>query len=637
MRKAAAFVLIFALMSGLCACGGGSGTSAEAPEQFVEGGAYALKRLELTGSAMQLVSDGERAYVLTSGYHLYALTDGEAVELDFNLSERLPCRMAADAAGLKLVTCDEGGENYELLTLDADGGVSEVQALPGLLSCVGLACLDGAAYVYDYTAGLLCVFGGDGGRQAGIGLDGATVTGLAAGPGGLFAALRASDGTETLSRLEDGVLAGGQAISGSIWPSQRFDCLLSDKLGLYGRTGGSCEPLVIWVECGLSFSELSALAELGDGFALINADVLYLLEPADASDIPARRELGVYCLDPGMDDFLDLILSELNLTEPNIFARTLHDGEADGQARLSALSTLLASGKGPDLVCFGSLDPSAYTGSGWFLDIYGLIDADPDFDRDELVAAAAYETDTGLFAIPTAFGVSTLLGRESRFEGRYALDATVSDELEAEQMLYQGGLKSLIASALAAQLIKGELPGQERLTALLELSAASENRAEYLPLPESLGKDRVLLEYQYLYSANTFAECEAAAGCGLWPAGIPTFDGSCGSLASSLLCWGACTDGGWELLKALLRLPGANLFNEAFMYRPLFEQQLEQSKADERQREIFRGLVESLRLADYSSGELRSIVQEEMGAGAAPEQTARTMLDRASLLIAERG
>ncbi len=92
-----------------------------------------------------------------------------------------------------------------------------------------------------------------------------------------------------------------------------------------------------------------------------------------------------------------------------------------------------------------------------------------------------------------------------------------------------------------------------------------------------------------------------------------------------------------ERLTALLRLPGSNLFNEAFMYRPLFEQQLEQSKADERQREIFRGLVESLRLADYSSGELRSIVQEEMGAGAAPEQTARTILDRASLLIAERG
>lgn len=223
MRKAAAFILIFALMSGLCACGGGSGPSAEAPERLGEGGVYALKRLELPGIAMQLASDGERAYVLTSGCHLYALTRGEAVELDFDLSERLPCRMAMDGAGLKLV---------------------------------------------------------------------------------------------------------------------------------------------IWDECGLSFSGLTALAELGDGFALINADVLYLLEPADAGDIPARRELGVYCLDPGMDDFLDLILSELNLTEPNIFARTLHDGETDGQARLGALSALLASGKGPDLVCFGGLDPSAYTGSG---------------------------------------------------------------------------------------------------------------------------------------------------------------------------------------------------------------------------------------------------------------------------------
>ena len=92
-----------------------------------------------------------------------------------------------------------------------------------------------------------------------------------------------------------------------------------------------------------------------------------------------------------------------------------------------------------------------------------------------------------------------------------------------------------------------------------------------------------------------------------------------------------------ERLTALLRLPGSNLFRETFMYRPLFEQQLEQSKADERQREIFRGLVEILRLADHSSSELRAIIQEELSAGAPPEQAARAILDRASLLIAERG
>lgn len=73
----------------------------------------------------------------------------------------------------------------------------------------------------------------------------------------------------------------------------------------------------------------------------------------------------------------------------------MHDAEADAQARLRTLAELFASGAGPELVSFGGMNPVSVTGSGWFCDIYELIDADAEFDRSDLVAAAAYERDGG--------------------------------------------------------------------------------------------------------------------------------------------------------------------------------------------------------------------------------------------------
>ena len=176
---------------------------------------------------------------------------------------------------------------------------------------------------------------------------------------------------------------------------------------------------------------------------------------------------------------------------------------------------------------------------------------------------------------------------------------------------------------------------------------------EYLGPSAAFGEDREMLGYMYLNSARTIAETERQAGCELWPVGMPTADGSCGSLAKAWLSFGVCASeaengDGWALLKALLTQPEANLYGETCMYRPLFEQQLEQSAVPEneaqtgtteRQRGMFAALVGELRLAEFITDPVKDIVGEEgsslLSGDRSPEQAAALISERTALLLSE--
>ena len=92
-----------------------------------------------------------------------------------------------------------------------------------------------------------------------------------------------------------------------------------------------------------------------------------------------------------------------------------------------------------------------------------------------VVAPGPYELGGALYSLPAAFGISTMLGRESRFGQYYSLYAPdiidLDSKISPDQVLSRDELYSLICTTLAAQLRLGELPEAESLTALIELAA----------------------------------------------------------------------------------------------------------------------------------------------------------------------
>ena len=663
MKRTASLLLALALMLSLAACGQ-SVQTVIAPGTADggwtgRGGPFTLRRVELSGEALQLTGGGDAAYVLASdgGFRLLCLEGGETRELAYTAADGSPSRIAGDESGVWLALCDAQGEDYRLVHYPRDGSAPNASVGIDVLNCVELEYSGGEFYIYDYNAGLLRVLDADGAETAQFDLSKRTVTGLAATDGGVYVGLAAGDGERTLAFCSEGGLSDERQLAFSVRRSGGEGCLLTDDEGLWRLSGGEPEPVAIWSECGITLADLTALVPLGEGYALINGGGLYLLEPTEPGDIVPRREVSVYSLDPATDSTLDEVLGLINAAEPGLYAYTVHDADADAQARLRTLAERFASGEGPELVSFGGMNPLSVTGSGWFCDIYELIDADAEFERSDLVAAAAYERDGRLYAIPAAFGVSTLLGRESRFGQRFGLNAgdvvDLGQHIAAGQILSRGGLAGNAFTALSAQLSRGdELDGDE-LTTLLSLAAEPVEKTEYLGPSAAFGEDREMLGYMYLYNARTLAETELQAGCELWPVGMPTADGSCGSLAKAWLTFGVCASeaengDGWALLKALLTQPDANLYGETYMYRPLFEQQLEQSAVPEneaqaatteRQRDMFAALVGELRLAEFISDPVKDIVSEEgsalLSGDWTAEEAAALITERTALLLSE--
>lgn len=481
MKRTVSLLLALALMLGLTACGSAGETviapGAEDGGWTGRGGPFALRKVELSGEALQLTGGGDAAYVLTSdgGFRLLCLEGGETRELAYTSADDSPSRMAGDESGVWLVLCDALGEDYRLVHYPRDGSAPDASADIDILNCVELEYSAGEFYIYDYNAGLLRVLGADGSETAQIDPGKRTVTGLAATDGGVYVGLAAEDGERTLALCTEAGLSDERQLAFSVHRSGGEGCLLTDDEGLWRFPGDEPEPVAIWSECGITLADLTALVPLGEGYALINGGALYLLEPAEPGDIVPRREVSVYSLDPATDSMLDGVLARINTAEPGLYAYTVHDAEADAQARLRTLAELFASGAGPELVSFGGMNPVSVTGSGWFCDIYELIDADAEFDRSDLVAAAAYERDGRLYAIPAAFGVSTLLGRESRFGQRFGLNAgdvaDLGQHIAAGQILSRGGLAGNVFTALSAQLSRGDELSTEELTKLLSLAA----------------------------------------------------------------------------------------------------------------------------------------------------------------------
>lgn len=584
MKKLISWLLLCALLLSLAACGSGGQVVAPTSDSGDWGGRgqpFALKSVELPGQALGLAACGDALCVLVQGEAraLYSVEDGQLVQLGYSEADGAAGRMTADESGVWLTLIGAEGSELRLAHYPLDGGSADAYIEPDVQDCTRLAYGGGLIWLYDSALGRLLALKPDGTESLRLELD-EPVYSLTPIENGTMAQSR-----ETLLRCTANGVADAGACSGSIWSSDDGGWLETDADGLWHSTEAGREAVAIWAECGISLSDITALTPLDGSYALISGDALWLLEPAAPEDIEPRREVSVYCLDPGADDILGPVLAAVNAAEPALYAYTLHDPDADMETRTSTLAALYASGEGPELICLGGIDPLDYIGSGWFADIYDLMESQGGISRDELVAPGPYELGGALYSLPAAFGISTMLGRESRFGQYYSLYAPdiidLDSKISPDQVLSRDELYSLICTTLAARLRLGELPEAESLTALLELAAEPRKTSEYIPPEETFGADMVMLGYQYLYNARSLAEAKAAAGCELWPVGAPTADGACGSAARTLISWAvsaayAENGDGWALLQALLRLPEANVFAETPMYRPLFEAQLQE-------------------------------------------------------------
>jgi len=227
----------------------------------------------------------------------------------------------------------------------------------------------------------------------------------------------------------------GIELPGNFWQifsgNDDFDILFVESGNLYGFSIGSEEPefLLNWIDSDVLTGGNEVVSLLSDGRVLTATEQwgrrhtdtplieVVLLTRTPSADLPERTILTLATL--WMNPDLQNSVVEFNRTSTTHRIRVTDysqfNTDEDWTAGLTRLSTEIIAGRVPDILSVSELPLRQYVARGLLVDLYELIDADPELSRNSFVDGAfeAAEMDGGLFQIFPSFSVHTILGHPS--------------------------------------------------------------------------------------------------------------------------------------------------------------------------------------------------------------------------------
>ena len=212
----------------------------------------------------------------------------------------------------------------------------------------------------------------------------------------------------------------------NVYPgNDEFSFLFSDGTSLYGIEAESGDDVLLlnWIESDISTDGLGNISVLPDGRIMVTSQQwndegtrheIISLSKTPYSELPEREvlTLAAFYLDWNIRN----TIVEFNRTSDTYRIQVTDysefNTEDDRNAGLTRLSTEIISGNIPDLLDVSSLPFSQYVSKDMLVDLYPLIDADPDFDRSDFLESVlrATEVNGGLYRLFPHFSIGTMIG-----------------------------------------------------------------------------------------------------------------------------------------------------------------------------------------------------------------------------------
>ena len=210
--------------------------------------------------------------------------------------------------------------------------------------------------------------------------------------------------------------------------NDEFSLIFSDNIGLYGMEAASGETvkLLNWIDSDMSQDGLRSLSILPDGRLLVmsqtwgndgpNNEIIYLTK-TPYSELPERIVLTLATI--YLDSSVRSDIVRFNRTSTTHRIRVIDysefNTEDDWQAGLTRLSTEIIAGNVPDILDVRNIPFRQYAAKGLLLDLYTLIDSDPDFNRSDFMESAfrAAEINDSLYQIFPSFYIISMVGHPS--------------------------------------------------------------------------------------------------------------------------------------------------------------------------------------------------------------------------------
>ena len=220
-----------------------------------------------------------------------------------------------------------------------------------------------------------------------------------------------------------------------------------------GKTEG--EKLFSWLECDVNSNNINQFIFREDGTILAIEETyasdevttnLLIMEQVDPATLPEKQELVLGCMGLDWETRNAIISFNHNHDDVRIQVRDYSeyiDGTGDNyesayKLAMQRLNTEILSGSAPDILCTSELPIRQYAARGILLDLWPLIDSDPELSRDDLMTHF-FETislDGKLYEVTDSFSIQTAVTSAQIADGRTSW--TLDELLEALNSLPAG-------------------------------------------------------------------------------------------------------------------------------------------------------------------------------------------------------
>ena len=207
-----------------------------------------------------------------------------------------------------------------------------------------------------------------------------------------------------------------------------YDLCYRNGSFLYGikLESGETEKILNWINCDINGDYMNGMTIAEDGTITgvlsyyrgdANHNEFVTLSKVPADTLPPKQtlSLAVMYLDYDMSDKIIEFNRRSDKVRIELRDYSEYNTEEDYSAGLTKLTTEILSGKMPDLLSLNSLPYSQLAAKGLLEDLYPYLDADKDFNREDLFPTVlkAMEANGGLYRICPSFSVQSLIGAAS--------------------------------------------------------------------------------------------------------------------------------------------------------------------------------------------------------------------------------
>ena len=190
---------------------------------------------------------------------------------------------------------------------------------------------------------------------------------------------------------------------------------------------GTKDKVIDWIECDINSNNLNSYSILPDGRVIAfessydegmskNTMQLIVMTRVDAASVVNKTVLTFACmyLDWNMRDAIVKFNRASNTHRIVVRDYSEYNTDNDYNAGIQKLNTEMLSGKLPDMIDINTynMPVEQYAAKGFLTDLYELIDADADLNRESFVQPvlkALESADGKLYQLPNTFAVSTAI------------------------------------------------------------------------------------------------------------------------------------------------------------------------------------------------------------------------------------